>query len=126
MIKTVPTLSALAVLLGLALSASGAQAQQLSPEADQAFWCAGAYATFVNKGAFASNEQQNLALSDLSRFEAVMQAEGTRLGWDQKAVETLALSYGEEVEPQVDDYLLWKDPAALRLSLSDCFPSAGL
>lgn len=114
------------MLLGLALSAGGARAQQLSPEADQAFWCTGAYTSLLKKGAFASPEQQNLALADLGRFEPVMQAEAERLGWDRAAIESVALSYGDEVQPQIDDYLLWNDPAALRLSLTDCFPGAGL
>ncbi len=101
------------------------KAQDLSPGADQAFWCAAAYANYVNKGAFASPEQQATALADLAPLEEAMAADAARLGWQQSDVESLALAYNEEVEPQIDDYLLWKDPAALRISLATCFPSAG-
>jgi hypothetical protein len=110
----------------LCSGASRADAQDLSPEADQAFWCAAVYANYVKKGAFASQEQQAVALSDLSRLEEAMVADATRLGWQQSEVEALARTYDEEVGPQIDDYLLWKDPAALRLKLADCFPSSGL
>lgn len=113
----------LVVLLGLGTLPG--QAQDLSPEADQAFWCAAAYANYVKKAAFESAEQQAAALADISRLAAAMEADAARLGWVQSDVESLALAYDEEVRSQVDDYLLWKDPAALRLSLADCFPSAG-
>lgn len=113
----------LVVLLGLGTLPG--QAQDLSPEADQAFWCAAAYANYVKKAAFESAEQQAAALADISRLAAAMEADAARLGWVQSDVELLALAYDEEVRSQVDDYLLWKDPAALRLSLADCFPSAG-
>ena len=109
----------------LCLGTLPARAQTLSVEADQAFWCAAAYANFVKKAAFTSAEQQAAALADLSRLEGAMAADAARLGWQQSDVESLARSYDEEVAPQIDDYLLWRDPAALRLSLADCFPSAG-
>ena len=86
-------------------------------------WCAAAYAGFVNKGAFVSSDQQATALADLSHFEAAMAAEAGRLGWTQTDVENVSRSYYAEVEPQLDDYLQWRDPAALRLGLDVCFPS---
>jgi hypothetical protein len=100
-----------------------ASAQDLGEEADQAFWCAAAYAGFVNKGVFVSPDQQATALADLAHFESAMAAEAGRLGWTQTDVENLSLSYYAEVEPQLDDYLQWRDPAALRLRLDVCFPS---
>lgn len=113
-------------VLALSLAAGPVIAQQMSPEGDQAFWCAAAYAAFVNRSAFASTDQQSAALTDLTRFEPVMLAESERLGWQQEDVVATARQYGDEVTPQIDDYLQWKDPSALRLSLSDCFPSTGL
>jgi hypothetical protein len=55
-----------------------------------------------------------------------MAADAARLEWQQTDVESLARLSDEEVAPQIEDYLRWRDPGALRLSLSDCFPSAGL
>jgi len=113
------------VVVALCCVPSPGKAQNLSLEADQAFWCAAAYANYIKKAAFTSAEQQAAALSDLSRLEGALVADAARLGWQQSDVQAIALAYDEEVAPQVADYLLWKDPAALRLSLAFCFPSAG-
>lgn len=112
------------LVVSLCLGTPQVKAQDLSPEADQAFWCAAAYANYVKKDAFTSPDQQAAALADLSRLEGAMAADAARLGWQQSDVQSLALAYDEEVAPQIDDYLLWKDPAALHLSLAGCFPSA--
>lgn len=114
------------LIAALCLGTLQVKAQELSPEADQAFWCAAAYANLVKTDAFTSPEQQAAALAELSRLEGALAADAARLGWQRSDVEALALTYDEEVRPQIDDYLLWKDPAALRLSLADCFPSSGL
>jgi hypothetical protein len=116
----------IAAIAALCLVVSPSKSQELSPEADQAFWCAAAYDHYARKGAFASEQQQAAALADAARFQAVVDAETARFGWKLKDIEAVAMDYYTEVSPQVDDYLLWKDPAALRLSLADCFPSAGL
>lgn len=113
------------LIASLSFGTSHTRAQDLSPEADQAFWCAAAYANYVKKAAFTSPEQQAAALADASRLEGAMVADAARLGWQQSDVISIAKAYDDEVGPQVDDYLLWTDPAALRLSLADCFPSAG-
>jgi hypothetical protein len=123
-VRTVGRLG-IVLIASLSFGISHTKAQDLSPEADQAFWCAAAYANYVKKAAFASPEQQAAALADASRLEGAMVADAARLGWQQSDVISIAKAYDDEVGPQVDDYLLWKDPAALRLSLADCFPSAG-
>ena len=117
---------AVGMALGLGVPVQPAIAQSLSQEGDRAFWCAAAFASLANKQAFASDDQQAAALSDLARFEPSMGAEATQLGWQTSDIEDTARSYYAEVDPQIDDYLQWRDPAALRLSLADCFPSAGL
>ena len=115
-------IAATAALLSLSLS-QPALAQDLSRDADQAFWCAAAYAGLVNKSGFPSPDQQVAALSDLARFEPAMIAEANRLGWQKADIEDVSRSYYAEVEPQLDDYLLWRDPAALRIALEVCFPN---
>lgn len=110
-------------VLGLTLS-QPALAQSMGTDADQAFWCAAAYAGLVNKSGFSSASQQAAALTDLTRFEPTMIEEATRLGWQQADIESASLSYYAEVEPQLDDYLQWRDPAALRFGLEVCFPNA--
>ena len=111
--------------ISLCLGTPQSKAQELSAEADQAFWCAAAYANYIKKDAFTSPEQQAGAPADLSRLEGAMAADAARLEWQQTDVESLARLSDEEVAPQIEDYLRWRDPGALRLSLSDCFPSAG-
>lgn len=115
-----------ALLVGLALSAGPSRADDLTTEGDLALWCAAIYVGFHNRGAFASAEQDAAARSDLQRFDSVLAAEAVRLGWQQADVLDMSRSYGDEVAPQIDDYLQRKDPAALRLSLADCFPSVEL
>lgn len=114
------------IILTILLSSMASQpstAQEFGREADQAFWCAAAYAGLVSKSGFSSPEQQQEALTDLARFEPAMVAEATRLGWQKADIESASLSYYAEVEPQLDDFLQWRDPAALRIGLDVCFPS---
>ena len=116
-----PTIS---LLMGLALllPLSVANAQEQGSVSDKAFWCTAALAHLIKADALPEPEQR-AALNDLMRFEAGMQAELEQAGWTEDKVRQVALDYMAEVEPQITDYLQWKDPAALRFGLADCFPN---
>lgn len=117
-----PTIS---LLMGLALllPLSVANAEEQGSVSDKAFWCTAALAHLIKADALPEPEQR-AALNDLMRFEAGMQAELEQAGWTQERVEQAAGDYMAEVEPQIADYLRWKDPSALRYDLGDCFPNA--
>lgn len=112
----------MAVALALPGGAMPALAQAPGSVSDKALWCSAALANLIRLSDVPESKQQ-AAVSDLMRFEADMQAEGEAAGWTEAQVRDIAKGYDEEVGPQIADYLQWKDPAALRYSLSDCFPN---
>lgn len=103
----------------LAVLASPAGAQEISPEVDKGLWCATAIYLLDEMGIYPPEADDAQALTDFWGDPAMIELDMD--GLSDEAIETVVSSYVDELSMQLPDYLASSDPEALRLDLNACF-----
>jgi hypothetical protein len=103
----------------LPLLAFPALAQDISPEADKALWCATALSMLDSMGAYPVEAPDVIAVTRTWYRRAFTAFDSA--GLSDAEVDSLSTSYIEELSMQLPDYLVSSDEDALRLNIHSCF-----